>query len=140
MRTLFAVLVLSPFLVVSTSTQTPGKNQSTQLGIERMLNEWQSRLNLGTWRIEVHLVPPGSLGTDEDGNVIVADIESDHGTSSATIRVEQGPEEETEECLIHELIHLKLEDWQPPAENIAEEQTVDTIAFALFRTRKGPRK
>lgn len=132
MRTQLAVLVLSLFFVASTSTQTPGKNQSTQLEIEHMLKLWQSRLELITWRIEVHLVPPGSLGTDENGIVTVADIESDHGTFSAVIRVEQGPREETEESLIHELIHLKLEAWQPPSENPAEEETVDTIANALF--------
>jgi hypothetical protein len=124
-------------LVVSTSTQTPGKNP--QLEIQRMLNEWQSRLELTTWRIDVHLVPPGSLGSDENGFVTVADIDSDRSASSATIRVEQSSEEETEESLIHELIHLKLEAWQPPAENCVEEQTVDTIAFALLRSRKDRR-
>ena len=137
MRTLFTVLVLSPLLVVSTSTQTPVKNLSTQREIERMLHEWQTRLKLTTWKIEVHLVPMGSLGTDENGTITVAEIDSDRSTSSATIRVQQGPEDETEECLIHELMHLKLEAWQPPSDNEAEEETVDTIAFALLRSRKG---
>lgn len=87
-----------------------------------------------SWRIRVNLVPPGSLGTQENEDVTVGYIEYDRSTSSAIIRLEQVPREQIEQCLLHELTHLRLEAWQPPAESSAEEQTIGTIADALLRS------
>jgi hypothetical protein len=101
-----------------------------------MLKEWQSRLGLNAWNIEVHLVSPGSLGSDENGDVTVANIEYDRDTSFATVRVQRALHQETEEGLLHELLHLKLAAWQPPATSFEEEDTVDTLAYALLRSKK----
>jgi hypothetical protein len=131
-RTLFPALVLVLLLAVDTSTQSAKESPSPQVDLERMLKEWQSRLELSAWKIEVHVVPPDSLGTDKDGDVTVADINYDGNTSSAIIRVEQASHEKIEEYLIHELTHLRLACWRPPAQSAAEEGTVDAITHALL--------
>lgn len=96
-----------------------------------MLDKWQRQLGLDTWAIQVHLVPPMSLGSEENGDVMVADISYDQEGRTASVRIERGSRDQVEESLLHELIHLRLNAWSPPPDPLDEEQTIETIAQAL---------
>jgi hypothetical protein len=127
--------VVSMLLVAPMSTESAGMDSTADLQIGGMLERWQSRLELGKWNISARIVDPGSLADGEDGIATLADIVYDVSRSSAVIRVARAGRAEIEESLIHELMHLKLAAWQPPATPDDEEQTVDTIAYALLGSK-----
>jgi hypothetical protein len=135
MRYVLAALVLTACLPSFISPRSTGSSLGTQGELDRSLDRWQSRLGLSAWTIQARLVRPNSLGSDENGDVLVADITYDDDDLTATIHVEQALPEQIEECLLHELVHLELEAWHPPTDPFEEEKTVDTIAQALLRSR-----
>jgi len=128
------VLALTACLASSISRQSAGSSLGSQSELDRLLETWQNRLGLSEWTIQARLVLQNSLGSEENGYIKVADISYDHDDLTATIRVGQAPREQIEESLLHELVHLQLEAWQPPSDPVQEEQTVETIANALHRS------
>jgi hypothetical protein len=135
MKNVVGAVVVSMLLVAPMSTESAGMDSTADLQITKMLERWQSRLELGRWHIAVRIVAPGSLGAGEDGTATLAEIIYDVTKSSAEIRVAKAAPAEIEESLVHELMHLKLAAWQPPARSDDEEQTVDTIAYALLGSK-----
>jgi len=134
MRHVLAALALTACLASSISRQSAGSSQVTQGELDHLLDRWQSRLGLSAWTIQARLVPPNSLDSEEDGHVTVADITYDHDDLTAAIRIEQASHEEIEESLLHELVHLQFEAWNPPADPVEEERTVETIALSLLKS------
>jgi len=98
-----------------------------------LLDKWQGRLGLNTWTIDVHLVLPNSPASEEDEDKTVADIVYDNADLTETIRVAQASRREVENSLLHELVHLELEAWNPPVYPGEEEKTVETITHSLLR-------
>jgi len=133
MRPLSCALVFTACLASSISPQSAGDSAGTQVNIERLLDKLQGRLGLSAWTIDVHLVLPTTLVSDEDAGKTVADIVYDTADLTATIRVAQASRREVEDSLLHELVHLELEAWQPPVDPEEEEKTVETITHALLR-------
>jgi hypothetical protein len=104
MMIVLRALALSMLVVAPISTESTEVKKSTRVvQIQKMLDRWQARLGLGTWRIEAQIVPPSFLGPGDDGSPTVADIVYDIGQRSAAIRVQHAPPDEVEEALVHEL-------------------------------------
>jgi len=131
-RLVFTGLALTLCLASSISPQSGGDCQSTQNDLERLLHKWQDRLGLNGWKIEAHLVSQNSLNAEGTGEVLVADVSYDTRAFKAVVRVERGRAADVEESLVHELVHIELDAWSPPADPAQEEDTVEAIAHALL--------
>lgn len=94
----------------------------TEQMLRRRLAVWQRRLRLQNWRITVSLGQIDAYGA--------VDYDAEAMTAHVTISDAIGDDGETEETLVHELLHLLLADWgeQWPR---AQERAINLLADAL---------
>jgi len=112
----------------------------TDQGLTRLLRQWQSRLRLRDWDITVKFAAREDISAD--GMTCMSP-----GLRTASIQICQpeqakrplgGQEWNTEQVLVHELLHLCFPHVQPPegsVENAEFESGIDRVAWALVRTR-----
>ncbi len=75
--------------------------------LKRLLRLWQKRLRLLDWSVTVALVPQEEIPGEEGHN------DWDDEDMSSRIRIVDVPDEvKVEAVLVHELIHLRLADWE----------------------------
>jgi len=104
--------------------------------LNRLLHLWQKRLRLLDWNITVVLVPQEEI-PGEEGHNDWTDEEM-----SSRIRIIDVPDEgKVEAFLVHELIHLRLADWEvetygDPKLERAVNLLTDSFLTA-YRRRKG---
>ena len=108
--------------------------QVTQEILEQTCREWQDRLRLRDWNIEVELVDsrdiPGVACLQPSADYKMARLQvgrPEHFQGSCAIA------RDWEHSIVHELLHLHFADWQTNDEReaTAQEQAINLIASAL---------
>lgn len=117
----------------------------TRSKLERLLSEWQKRLRLQDWDIEIKLVRSRELPDHAQASLWT---NHDHRMAEITI-IEpadyQGGEEwpqDMEASMVHELVHLcwwflpTIDHEQDSIRYSLEEQAVETLALSLIDLRR----
>ena len=134
-RTLFSFLIV---LVAGKGASLPAVcAQPAQDYLNRRLEYWQQRLELGDWKISLVMSPAGGLKPNTLGN-----IHWDADRRTAVIRVLDAPDyqmpcsgmlPDMEVTVVHELVHLELASLpRSAASRREEEHAVNRITDALL--------
>lgn len=110
-----------------------------------LLDEWQERLGLRDWYIDVAICSTGEMGDKEN----LGEVSVDRINKTACIRIlreedyalaEMFLKQPHEEVLIHELLHLKFTGFDEKNREEAyfelmQHQTLESIARALYAAK-----
>lgn len=103
----------------------------TQGELNRLVQTWQRRLRLQDWKISAQ------FATQEELEDEVAHIDYEDEEIWAKIKVLDRPEVEAD--LVHELMHLRLDDWETEYHEPKKERAINLLTdcfLSAYKRRK----
>ncbi len=99
--------------------------------LDRLLGEWQIRLGLADWDLDVEFIDPSRLPAGDMG-----ELEYVSELREGTIRVSRA-EKDPESVLVHELLHCWTRQIREARkEDLPEEQGLNSIGNALIDLKR----
>lgn len=102
--------------------------------LQRLCKVWQRRLRLQDWKISLQLLPNPVMGNGEAADGLV-DWDDEEVTATVTLR--EGLEEtRLESTLVHELLHIRMNDLTPnegETNDSGLERTINLLADCFLQ-------
>ncbi len=96
--------------------------------VDRFIPKWVKRLGLSHWRIEYNIT---RFGDDKDGLCEVHRAQGNRATITFSENVLQESDERQEETVIHELLHIPLDEMMRFAQHYLEDTEYEYLKRLL---------
>lgn len=118
---------------------------NTQLKrVQERTNVWVDNLRLWNWEIRYHFYRGPIDGRENFQAIACAEVRWEYGEADISwnlMKVKDLSDEELEKCVVHEYLHLLVNEMQHLSDDYAkhEEHVVSMITLAIMHTRNSER-